>query len=65
MGKGKFVSFGAMAPPISHQLEFKKPELADKIAHSITLLHIQGIMTDKECEKARRRLIKMYEKNEI
>jgi hypothetical protein len=54
------LSFGALSPPIHEQLaidEFRtRPH--QRIANAITLLRIQGIITDSETDRARWRLIK-------
>ena len=33
-------------------------ELVERISKAITLCHIQGMLTDSECDKARTRMIK-------
>lgn len=36
----------------------KPMELVERISKAITLCHIQGVLTDTECDRARTRLIK-------
>lgn len=36
----------------------KPLELVERISKAITLCHIQGVLTDGECDKARLRMIK-------
>lgn len=63
--------FGAISDPIKEQLEAQKLRIPKRIrlfqrmADSITLLGIHDIITDKERDKARQRLInKMYKETQ-
>lgn len=63
----KDLQFGALAPTLEEQLQdHLKPEKAKRLneqAWCITHLSIQGLLTDKEAEKARQRLIKKIKRN--
>jgi hypothetical protein len=59
------IELSALGNNISEQLENMgmeqigtSVELLDKFNHAITLLHIHGLLTDSDCERARKRLIK-------
>lgn len=60
------VVLSALGPTIAEQLaqngleQFGTPvDQLDRFAHAITLLHIKGLMTDSECNRARTRLVKL------
>ena len=66
------IELGAMAPKISEQMAAmgleqtgKSVELLDRLAHSITLAMLHGCLTDAECEKARKRLVKQIKVRKI
>lgn len=59
------IELGALSPDISKQLEdagFEavgiSVDLLDRLANGITLVNLHGCITDRECERARQRLIK-------
>lgn len=59
------IELGAMCDPISKQIEDaglkqqgKNVYLLDRLSQAITLVYIHGCITDSECRKARKRLIK-------
>jgi len=56
------IKMGALCPKLSEQLP-GLDEKYDKFSDAITLLTIQGILTDSETHKARKRLIKKMEKD--
>ena len=51
------IEFGALAQSISTQLGIKAVPL-DNDADAITRLHVRGLLTDSETDKARKRLMK-------
>lgn len=60
------IVFSALAPDISHQVfmagwEFidNNGVMVDRLDRSITLLYLQGCLTEAEKDRARRRLTKM------
>lgn len=60
------ITLSALGPSIAEQLEKmgleqtgRDVKMLDRLASAITLTHIHGCLTDSECEKARKRLIKM------
>ena len=60
------VVLSALGPTIAEQLahhgleQFGTPvDQLDRFAHAITLLHIKGLLTDSECDRARTRLVKL------
>lgn len=55
----------AFGPSIAEQCEAagveatgKPMDLVERISKAITMCHIQGMLTDSECDRARTRLIK-------
>ena len=60
------IVLSAMGPNITEQVAElgleqvggKSLELLDRIAKALTIAHIHGCLTDGECEKARKRLMK-------
>jgi len=59
------ITLSALGPDISEQLKNQglvqvgeSVEMLDRLNDSIILLHIKGCLTDAECERARKRLIK-------
>lgn len=56
------IELGALCDPISDQLKGRAPNhrlrFLDGHAESITRLHIHGVLTDSECDKARKRLMR-------
>ncbi len=54
------VVYGALAPPLHEQLGVAEEKVAteQRLAEAITLLAVQGMLTGKERENARRRLTK-------
>lgn len=56
------LSFGALAPPISEQLETQgltsPGSLFQRQADAIVLLHVHGVLTDTSAHAARKRLLK-------
>lgn len=56
------ITFGAMAPPLAEQLKpHSMPEaqvgLCQRFADSIVLLRVHGVLTEREADKARKRLM--------
>lgn len=66
------IEFGALAKPISEQLEaqgiflvdLKAAKAFDDIAWSITLLHLHGIIPDSVRDRAREKLMKKIVRSE-
>lgn len=61
------ISMGAMSPKISKQMgetaiPKKKLQELDRLCDAATLLYIQQIITSKEVDNARRRIIKKLQK---
>ena len=56
------ISFGALSPKLSEQIP-GLPEQYDRDAEAITRLLVRGILTESETHKARKRLIKSFEKD--
>lgn len=62
----RHIELGALTPSIEEQLSRmglvqtgrKSVELLDRIASAVTLCHIHGCLTDSECDRARKRLVK-------
>jgi hypothetical protein len=59
------ISISALGPTLTEQCETfglvstgMPLERADKICHAITLCYIQGVLTDSETDRARKRLLK-------
>lgn len=66
------IVLSALGPSIQEQLiklglehHGAKIEFIDALAHQVTLLHLQGILTDAECTRARKRVVKMLNLREI
>ena len=66
------IILSALGPSIAEQLakmgleQIGKPvEMLDRFNQAITLLHIHGCLTDCECQKARKRLMKMVKIQKI
>ena len=59
------IQLGAMCPKLTEQLEGHAPaeklEFLDRIADSITLLYLHGIITESQVTPARKRLMKKVE----
>ena len=55
------ICMGALSPKLSEQI-IGLPTEYDKDADAITRLFVREIITDSECQRARRRLIKKIEK---
>lgn len=60
------IQLGALCPNLSEQLKDHAPadklEFLDRIADSITLLSLHGIITESQVTQARKRLMKRIEK---
>lgn len=60
------VQLGALCPKLTEQLKDYAPadklEFLDRIADSITLLSLHGIITESQVTPARKRLMKRIEK---
>lgn len=59
------IEFGALVRPIKSQLEFqgvylpeKDVERFEKVAYSITYLHLQGFIPDRVRDSARNKLVR-------
>jgi hypothetical protein len=65
-----YISFGAFAPTIEEQINSMKMKILNKkeikfcqeLAHAITLLRVQCILTELEVERARKKLMKQIAK---
>lgn len=57
------ITLGALEPPLIEQLEglvaIDKLRALDMHARAITNLHVHGFISDRESDRARRRLLKM------
>ncbi len=62
------VSLGSLCPPISKQLEIgcrigeTQLSVLDQHADAVTWCYLHGLLTDAECERARRRLIRKIQR---
>lgn len=65
MGEGRGFRFGALVPKLSQQLEGELPKSElkwlDKYADAVTLLKVQSLLSEKEADSARRRIVKRIE----
>lgn len=56
------VDFGALCPPIAKQLATVAPDKdfrpLDELAEALTLCFIQGVLSESEIDRARKRLMK-------
>lgn len=59
------IVFTALGPTLSEQCNAQglaatgtSLETADRLAHAVTLCHIQGVLTDSEATRARNRILK-------
>jgi len=63
------ITLGAFAPPLVEQLKglAKKKDLrtCDLLSRAISMLKIQGVLSDREASNARRRLVKRIERTLI
>ena len=59
------IELSALGPTLTEQLAAagyeasgRSGELLDRLAHAITLTHLHGCLTDGECDRARKRLVR-------
>ena len=57
------IRFGALAPPIHEQLGIPESEcvIIEKASESVTYCSIHGILTDREANAARKRIMKLID----
>ncbi|MFS2049754.1 hypothetical protein ACEN9J_02760 [Variovorax sp. Varisp41] len=66
------IEFSALGPTLAEQCEQQglyaldlPIDMADKLAHAVTLCHLRGVLTDTEANRARARILKLMNLRQV
>lgn len=66
------IEFSALGPTLAEQCEQQglyaldlPVDMADKLAHAVTLCHLRGVLTDTEANRARARILKQMNLRQV
>ena len=62
---GIHIQFGALAPSLRDQLGAALPSHFQDDADAITRLHVRGVLSDSEAQRARKRLISAIHRDAV